>query len=219
MLLKGPGRRTPISSVRFVTQSWPALCDSMDCSTPGLPVHRQFPKFTQTHVRWLPYWWLWFCCDLHYIVYMEATADGFSKIRNQTLKKNLYFPSPGSVASPGHSLKPRLYGRHRECQRATRQSGARCPWEAGGGGGHGSPPKKRSNVSIVDQPWKCNCEGRLPEQQILPPIPLPHHLNYTFCSSTLTLCSHLLPALWEPPPRWVCCPHLPWVTTNVCITI
>ena len=23
----------------------------MDCSTPGLPVHRQLPEFTQTHVR------------------------------------------------------------------------------------------------------------------------------------------------------------------------
>ena len=26
------------------------LCDSMDCSTPGLPVHHQSPEFTQTHV-------------------------------------------------------------------------------------------------------------------------------------------------------------------------
>ena len=27
------------------------LCDSMDCSTPGLPVHHQLPEFTQTHVH------------------------------------------------------------------------------------------------------------------------------------------------------------------------
>ena len=27
-----------------------ALCDPMDCSTPGLPVHHQLPEFTQTHV-------------------------------------------------------------------------------------------------------------------------------------------------------------------------
>ena len=27
------------------------LCDPMDCSTPGLPVHHQRPEFTQTHVR------------------------------------------------------------------------------------------------------------------------------------------------------------------------
>ena len=34
-----------------VTQSCPALCDPMDCSTPGLPVHHQLPEFTQTHVH------------------------------------------------------------------------------------------------------------------------------------------------------------------------
>ena len=27
------------------------LCDPMDCSTLGLPVHHQFPEFTQTHVH------------------------------------------------------------------------------------------------------------------------------------------------------------------------
>ena len=29
----------------------PNLCDPMDCSTPGLPVHHQLPEFTQTHVH------------------------------------------------------------------------------------------------------------------------------------------------------------------------
>ena len=39
-------------SVQFssVAQSCPTLCDPMDCSTPGLPVHHQLPEFTQTHV-------------------------------------------------------------------------------------------------------------------------------------------------------------------------
>ena len=32
-------------------QSCPTLCDPMDCSTPGLPVHHQLPEFTQTHVH------------------------------------------------------------------------------------------------------------------------------------------------------------------------
>ena len=36
-----------------VTQSCPALCNPMDCSTPGLPVHQQLPEFTQTHVHWV----------------------------------------------------------------------------------------------------------------------------------------------------------------------
>ena len=31
-----------------VAQSCPALCDPMDCSTPGLPVHHQLLEFTQT---------------------------------------------------------------------------------------------------------------------------------------------------------------------------
>ena len=29
------------------------LCDPMNCSTPGLPVHHQLPEFTQTHVHWV----------------------------------------------------------------------------------------------------------------------------------------------------------------------
>ena len=36
-----------------VTQSCPTLCDSMNCSTPGLPVHHQLLETTQTHVRWV----------------------------------------------------------------------------------------------------------------------------------------------------------------------
>ena len=35
--------------IRSVTQSCPTLCDSMNRSTPGLPVHHQLPEFTQTH--------------------------------------------------------------------------------------------------------------------------------------------------------------------------
>ena len=34
-----------------VTQSYPTLCDPMNCSTPGLPVHHHRPEFTQTHVH------------------------------------------------------------------------------------------------------------------------------------------------------------------------
>ena len=36
-----------------VAQSYPTLCNPMDCSTPGLPVHHQLPEFTQTHVHWV----------------------------------------------------------------------------------------------------------------------------------------------------------------------
>ena len=44
-----------LSSVQFssVTQSCPTLCDPMNRSTPGLPVHHHLPEFTQTHVHWV----------------------------------------------------------------------------------------------------------------------------------------------------------------------
>ena len=34
-----------------VAQLCPTLCDPMNCSTPGLPVHHQLPESTQTHVH------------------------------------------------------------------------------------------------------------------------------------------------------------------------
>ena len=42
-------------SVQFssVAQSCPTLCNPMDHSTPGFPVHHQPPEFTQTHVHWV----------------------------------------------------------------------------------------------------------------------------------------------------------------------
>ena len=42
-----------LSSVQLssVAQSWPTLCNPMNCSTPGLPVHHQHLEFTQTHVH------------------------------------------------------------------------------------------------------------------------------------------------------------------------
>ena len=44
-----------ISSVQFssVAQSCPTLCDPMNRSMPGLPVHHQLLEFTQTYVNWV----------------------------------------------------------------------------------------------------------------------------------------------------------------------
>ena len=36
-----------------VTQLCPTLCDPMNRSTPGLPVHKQLPESTQTYVHWV----------------------------------------------------------------------------------------------------------------------------------------------------------------------
>ena len=43
----------PFSSVQFssVARSCPTLCNPMNHSTPGLPVHHHLPEFTQTHVH------------------------------------------------------------------------------------------------------------------------------------------------------------------------
>ena len=40
-------------SLNSVAQLWQTLCDPMECSTPGLPVHHQLPELTQTHVHWV----------------------------------------------------------------------------------------------------------------------------------------------------------------------
>ena len=43
------------TSVQFssVTQSCPTLCDPIDCSTPGFPVHHPLLELAQTHVHWV----------------------------------------------------------------------------------------------------------------------------------------------------------------------
>ena len=37
--------------LRSVAQSYPTLCDSTDCSTPGFPVYLQLPELVQIHVH------------------------------------------------------------------------------------------------------------------------------------------------------------------------
>ena len=40
-----------MSQFSSVAQSYLTLCNPMNRSTPGLPVHHQLPEFTQTHVH------------------------------------------------------------------------------------------------------------------------------------------------------------------------
>ena len=49
--LAPPGK--PLIYIQFssVTQLCPTLCDPMNRSTPGLPVHHHLPEFTQTHIH------------------------------------------------------------------------------------------------------------------------------------------------------------------------
>ena len=44
-------RYKPSLQFSSVTQSSPTLCDPIDCSTPGLPVHYQLLELAQTHVH------------------------------------------------------------------------------------------------------------------------------------------------------------------------
>ena len=45
--------RELISKISSVAQSCLTLCDPVDCSTPGLPVHHHLPELTETHVHWV----------------------------------------------------------------------------------------------------------------------------------------------------------------------
>ena len=46
-------KKSRFASVQFSSfaQSCPTLCDPMNRSTPGLPVHHQLPEFTHIHVH------------------------------------------------------------------------------------------------------------------------------------------------------------------------
>ena len=46
---KKAGKGAGSDQISRFAQSCPTLCDSMNHSTPGLPVHHQLPEFTETH--------------------------------------------------------------------------------------------------------------------------------------------------------------------------
>ena len=50
-LLLGRKVMTNLVQLSTVAHLCLTLCDPMNCSTPGLPVHHQLPEFTQTHVH------------------------------------------------------------------------------------------------------------------------------------------------------------------------
>ena len=72
-------------SVQFssVAQSCPTLCDPMNRSTPGLPVHHQLPEFTQTRVHRVsdaiqPSSHLILCCPLLLLPLIPPSIKVFS---------------------------------------------------------------------------------------------------------------------------------------------
>ena len=51
MKFLGKNLKTIHQSVSSVAQLCLILCDPMDCSTPGFPVHHRLPELAQTHVH------------------------------------------------------------------------------------------------------------------------------------------------------------------------
>ena len=74
---------TVILPVQFssLTQSCSTVCDPMNRSTPGLPVHHQLPEFTQTHVikSVMPSSHLILCCPLLLLPLIPPSIRIFSK--------------------------------------------------------------------------------------------------------------------------------------------
>ena len=90
----------PLELFSPITQSCPTLCDPMDCSTPGFPVHYQLLEFAQTHVHWvvMPSNHLILCCPLSYCVqYFEASGS---------------FPLSQFFASGGQSIESFIYSQN-----------------------------------------------------------------------------------------------------------
>jgi len=48
-----PWRTDAEARFNSIAQSCPTLCNSMNCSTPGCPIHHQLLELTQTHIHWI----------------------------------------------------------------------------------------------------------------------------------------------------------------------
>ena len=65
-----------------IPQSCLTLCNHMDCSTPGLPVHHQLPGVTQTHVHWIAS-----LCHPTISCFVVAFSSAFNLSQHQSLFK------------------------------------------------------------------------------------------------------------------------------------
>ena len=82
-----------LRTVQFssVAQLCPTLCDPMNCSMRGLPVHHQLPEFTQTH-------WVWWC---HPAISSSVIPFSFCP---QSFPASGSFPISQFCASGGQSI-------------------------------------------------------------------------------------------------------------------
>ena len=89
LLLPDLKKSCPTVQFSSVTPSCPTLCDPMDCSMPGLPIHHQLLEFIQMHVHWIDM--NWFLCFttliaskslsliLYFLNYKECSAHRFNE--------------------------------------------------------------------------------------------------------------------------------------------
>ena len=87
-LTSGAGKTSQFSSV---AQSCLTLCNPMNRSMPGLPVHHHLPEFTQTHVHRVR--------DA-----IQPSPPLFMGFSRQKYQSGLPFPSPWDLPDPG--IKP-----------------------------------------------------------------------------------------------------------------
>ena len=89
------------AAVQFssVAQSCTTLCDLMNRSTPGLPVHHQLPEFTQTHVRCVgePSNHLILCCPLLLLPSIFPTIRVFSNESALRIRQPKYWSFSFSI--------------------------------------------------------------------------------------------------------------------------
>ena len=81
-LFLGRKAMTNLDQIRSVAQSCPTLCDPMNRSTPGLPVHHQLPEFPEFRLTSIesvmPSSHLILCCPLHLLPPIPPSIRVFS---------------------------------------------------------------------------------------------------------------------------------------------
>ena len=85
--------------IRSVAQSCPTLCDPMNRSTPGLPIHHQLPEFTSIESV-MPPSHLILCCPLLLLPPIPPSIRVFSKQSALTIRWPKYWDSPSTSVLP-----------------------------------------------------------------------------------------------------------------------
>ena len=84
-----------------MAQLCPTLCDPMNRSTPGLPVHHQLPEFTQTHVHpVMPSSHLILCCPLFLLSPIPPSIRVFSSESTLHMRWPKYWSFSFSISPP-----------------------------------------------------------------------------------------------------------------------